>query len=213
MRPQRAAKEMASLLGRISAWLLQNAPTVSRVLRPPAHSRDIARVEKALGVSLPAEVVAAYGIHDGVVGTLSGANAFILDQEWLSLDAMLRNWRICNAELLDDGKPTSRDRFIENDPVRVVWWSPKWIPLAAHAGGDLLCLDLTPTRVGRAGQIVRFMHDDDRRPVVASSFRALMASFLEDLQAGRYEVWVKRGAPQLRRRRESRPRRKLRGRR
>ena len=67
------------------------------------------------------------------------------------------------------------------------------MPFLEGPGGDYLVVDTDPAVLGRAGQVVTFWHDYGARKVRAESLTALMETFLEDLEAGVYEVLRKGG--------------------
>src|SRR5437764_496381 len=56
---------MKPLFDRIHACLARHAPLVLDDLRPPAAPKRIRAAEKAMGLSFPEDVKAAYLVHDG----------------------------------------------------------------------------------------------------------------------------------------------------
>lgn len=60
----------------------------------------------------------------------------------------------------------------------------KWIPFATLAGGSLyLILDFNPTKEGKEGQIISFVHDPDFIYFVEDNFTDLLKQSNENLQS------------------------------
>src|SRR5262249_1849902 len=121
-----------------------------------------------------------------------------------SLLGMLDGWIFLGAEQIATAHRTFTDLLnageFEGQPTRsrdglaeAVWWSAGGVPFLEGPGGDDLVIDTDPTESGEPGQVVTFWHDDGRRKVKAESLTALMETFLEDLEAGLYEVTRKGG--------------------
>ena len=81
------------------------------------------------------------------------------------------------------------DRTVESDEPRDKrigegWFSPGWLPFASAAAGSMVLLvDHAPQGKGRAGQILRFVHDPDRIEFVASSLGALLPKSLKAIKS------------------------------
>lgn len=79
-----------------------------------------------------------------------------------------------NCELMSAG---DLDNPEVGDPrVKSVAWSKKWIPIAANGAGDLICVDLDPTRKGNKGQVIYVNHEGEGRTVVELDLLDLLAS-------------------------------------
>ncbi len=64
------------------------------------------------------------------------------------------------------------------------WFSPGWLPFASAAAGSMVLLvDHAPQGNGRAGQILRFVHDPDRIEFVANSLGALLPKSLKAIKS------------------------------
>ncbi|GHO70758.1 hypothetical protein KSC_096500 [Ktedonobacter sp. SOSP1-52] len=154
-------------------------------LQPGATDQELQEAETALGINLPEEVKASYRIHNG--GALVADPFFSSFWELLCLEEMIERQnsiKKMDHELRTQVQPTER--------VLPQGWHPHWIPLCQHNTGDLLCLDLAPGPAGQQGQIIAVVWEDLQRPVIASSFRELLALFDADLEAGCYgwnEEW------------------------
>ncbi|CAH9017560.1 hypothetical protein NURINAE_00437 [Candidatus Nitrosacidococcus sp. I8] len=134
-----------------------------------------------LGAQLPDDFIVFYKIHNGQI---SEGPSFIDCEEWLSFEGIEYQWKVWK-ELLDGGAfsegdfKSSPDIEVKND-----WWHPCWIPITYDGSGNHYCLDLVPTKEGNHGQIIRMWHDDDIRPLIASSFTAWIEDYKNKLIRG-----------------------------
>lgn len=176
---------MEKIWKRIEAWLEENAPDVFAALQPGASAADIKKTERALSCKLPDDMVESYRIHDGLRG--SGA----LFDQWglLRLADIVKSWKVLK-EVADEGTfDNSEDMGAAIAPqIKRVWWNPLWIPVASNSAGDYLCADLDPTRGGKSGQIISYLHTDAARELVAKDFKSWLSGFAKDLEAGKYEL-------------------------
>lgn len=74
---------------------------------------------------------------------------------------------------------------ISDQDVESTWFSPKWLPFASNGGGDYLCLDLAPTKTGKKGQIICFIHDSPERPKLADSIAEFFDRLADSYKCGR----------------------------
>lgn len=94
--------------------------------------------------------------------------------------------------MLDEDGGWDEEDIDEEEPVRPLWWSAKWIPLVASGGGDFQCLDLDPAPSGQMGQILSFGHDEGERPLLANSFVEWLTDYYHGLlnrQVFEYSDW------------------------
>ena len=174
---------MEAIWTRIRSWIEANAPQLLEVLQPGASEARIRKLEESLSIRLPDDVKALYRLCNGQssydYGLLNGT-------EFLSLERIQDEWSVWKG-LLDAGELVPDDS-VESSRIdrgiRQVWWSPKWIPLTYNGAGDHHCLDLDPAKEGTMGQIITMWHDDDERKVVASSIRAWLQQYAEQLKSG-----------------------------
>jgi len=170
-------KDIARTWSRMEAWLSSNAPEVLASLQPGATGEAIAEAEAVMGIQFPEVVRQSYRIHDG---QLSEGPWLADGRELLSLDRLLDEWRVWK-DLLDggdfDGMTSEPDDFIRND-----WWNPAWIPLTYDGAGNHDCLDLAPSAIGSAGQMIDFYHDSAERTRLAGSFDEWMATLAADME-------------------------------
>src|SRR5262245_41841648 len=122
---------------RIHAWLKANAPEVLANLRPGATAQQIRAAERAMGVTLPDDVKAAYRIHDGQ----EYGQDLLYGRRWDPLAQVVANWRSLKG-FVDDGTFPPASEVPAGAATRADHWHPGWVPLASNEMGDHLCLDL-----------------------------------------------------------------------
>lgn len=172
---------MQEIWERIHQGFAIHAPKLISCLQPGAAEEEIEHTEKLLGIQFPADVRASYRIHNG----MSGSQGFIDNwPELYSLSSILEQWD-CWRDLLEAGE------FLEFEsepkgPIKTDWWNIKWIPLLGNRGGDHCCLDLDPPPDGQLGQIITMWHDIGAEEIIAPSFKKLLATLADDLNAGGY---------------------------
>jgi cell wall assembly regulator SMI1 len=177
---------------RIEAWLKENAPPIRKSLRPPGKDGALEKLQRKLGLSLPADFVQSIQIHDGQK-TDADAGLFPYADEVLgdtpsfrmfALSEIGREWAMMK-ELhdLDEflGRKSKPGRGIRRD-----WWNPGWVPIADDGGGDYFCLDLAPGKGGTRGQVIVFCHDMDERRLMAKSFAAWLEKLAKGFTSGKY---------------------------
>ena len=174
---------MEEIWKRIETWLAANAPDTLADLRPGASDADVRKAERALSVSLPADLVESYKVHDGQRG---GSGPLFGDYALLPLEHAVKEWktlkRLRSAKVFEfmHGQPAPK--------VKADWWNPRWIPVASNSSGDFLCADLDPAPAGKPGQIVSFLHADAARALVAEDFKSWLSEHAKALEAGEYKV-------------------------
>ena len=171
---------MDQVWDRIEAWLSLHAPAIAAGLNPPASVEALDATERFLGVELPDDVRSSYLRHDGQP---QDSPWMLEGWEWLSLERLRDEWKVWK-DLLDGGDFEGIESDADGVTVVKDWWNPRWIPLTYSGSGDHHCLDLAPGPGGKLGQIIEMWHDEGSRPVVADSFRAWLAEFADDLEAG-----------------------------
>jgi cell wall assembly regulator SMI1 len=166
---------MKRLFDRMHVWLAANAPDVLESFGPGATDEAIRAAEHEIGVTLPADVRAAYRIHNGCY------QAFLYSDEWNDLEGLVRQWRVLKG-LLDDGS-FAPNRGISSGPIRAVWYHPAWLPISDSGFGYHFCLDMAPKARGHVGQVIRWCHDEPTRYLQARSFREWLSRFVSGLEA------------------------------
>ena len=172
---------MKTIWNRIEKWLDANAPKVRSGLNPGASQSQIADAEASLRISFPQDIVDTFMIHNGQASVTPG---LLYGWEFMSVERIVDEWKVWKG-LLDGGdfKGTNSDSvgYTVTD-----WWNPHWIPLTYDGAGNHHCLDLSPGRLGKAGQIIRMWHDDAARDLLAPGYREWLSQFASGLEAGRF---------------------------
>ncbi|XVU29567.1 SMI1/KNR4 family protein [Actinoplanes sp. CA-054009] len=159
---------------RVVEWLRRHCPADADEVGPPAGEADLAAAERAVGVALPADLVAWWRSADGVghgFRLLPGFAPYSVRDALASR----RTWLEVSAPSGDSGAAGSACHGV---------WLPRWLPVAGNGSGDDLFVDL---RAGAAfGCVGRFDHevweyDGPRWPGVT----AMLAEVAEALTAGR----------------------------
>jgi cell wall assembly regulator SMI1 len=160
---------MKPLFDRIHVWLAAHAPAVLADLRPPATQQQLRAAERAMNLTLPADVRAAYLIHDGqATGDDGDFRPFLYGSEWLCLKRMVEEWKI-GRDLLAGDK-------------RYPYWKPHWIPLTFDGVGlvhydrerDIVIDAWNPDHEGWIG--------------ICDGFSPYLEGFVDDLETGQVTV-------------------------
>ena len=167
---------------RIESWLKENAPSYAQNLGKRAVESDLATLAKKFGVTFPQSFVDSCMIHAGDKNECDfipdGFGTFFL----LTLKNISSEWKMLN-EVKSYGD--FDDCVAEpQDGIANEWWSDGWIPFASNGGGDLLCFDTKPGEGGQMWQIVKFIHDEPERQLVASSFEEWLTLVADAIDAG-----------------------------
>ncbi|NBE93045.1 MULTISPECIES: SMI1/KNR4 family protein [unclassified Nonomuraea] len=172
-------------------------------LPEPASEEDLAELEERIGVMLPADLRALYGIADGDgdrVNPLFDRQEWLpvaeiddLDDEWLEIAQEWRHepWR----RTVFDAQPPNA---IRRSPLR-----PGWIRFAFDSGGNWLAVDMDPGPNGRPGQVIAVGVDYSQGPAyVADSVTTFLRRLVEALERGDYRhhdrsLWIEADLPDL----------------
>jgi cell wall assembly regulator SMI1 len=165
----------------LESWLSGHHPELLSWLNPGATEKQIHEAEQVIGVRLPEDVRRCYSRHNGQKSTCP---PFFSGEEFLSLESMVMEWRVWKG-LLDDGTFTD-DRSASDDRLQPEWWHPGWIPFTTDHTGNNICIDLAPGSAGTLGQVIHMFHDDDVRPVLASSLDEWLGTFVAQIHADEY---------------------------
>ncbi len=167
----------------IHDWLKRKCPDALATLNPPATNAALAKLEKALKVTLPDDFKASYRIHNGsargsgpIIGIAMLSTADIV-LWWRQLQAVAKDW----AELLPI-QASFKKGAIKEDAV-----NPKWIPFLGPDLDNFVGLDFDPGPAGSKGQVINFGVDefkyDSNRFILAPSFGAFL-NYVADLMSG-----------------------------
>jgi cell wall assembly regulator SMI1 len=155
--------ELERSLEAIRAHAKNVVPAAAKSLRRSAGSGARKRLEKALGRRLPPELATWFAHHDGQHFLADGLDPTAPAMTWLSVkDAIAER-----GALIDQ-------------PEKMLPWDDRWLPILANGGGDFY-VHVTAGR--NAGNVLFYLHDARRRPVVAKSLAELAARIAKELAA------------------------------
>ena len=159
------------------------AVACSDVFAEGASAQALTQLEQDLNVVLPEDFKQWYLAHNGDAAEQSFC--VLAGHDWLNVAEMRDAWQeLCEAcqgyDLADEG-------FTDNDDgVRPVMWSRRWLPFAEDNGYYLL-LDLDPAPTGTYGQILELSGDGDPVSLQAASIRQWLEEYVTGLEQG---LWV-----------------------
>ena len=155
----------------------------SEVFAEGASAQALAQLEQDLHAVLPEDFKQWYLAHNG--DAAEQPFYVLAGHDWLSVDEMREEWQALSEackeyDLADEG-------FTDNDDgVRPVIWSRRWLPFAEDNGYYLL-LDLDPAPTGTYGQILQLSGDGDPVSIQAASIRQWLDDYVTGLEQG---LWV-----------------------
>lgn len=183
---------------RIESWLSDNAPSLLRSLLPPATEDEIKEFEKKMQIRLPSDFVESLKVHNGQsTRALQADKGFGLfgDMFLLELDEIhnTRNFLV---------KQSEKDRANDFD------FDPLWVPFARTRMYASYCLDMTVPSDGSfisrgiqnlassimgasrasSSPVISCMVLSAEKKIVFGSFRSLLHAYVDELEAGLYEV-------------------------
>jgi cell wall assembly regulator SMI1 len=171
--------DVTTIWTKLEAWIKTNVPDLKKSLKKGASDKQIAKLEKRLGVELPEEYKTFLQLCNG---QKAEAEAGFYDGELLSAENVVIQWDVWR-DLLEggdfEGTTSEPQKGIRND-----WWNPKWIPITYDGNGNHLCIDLEPARGGRPGQIITMWHDSAERELMYASFTDWLEHILTGVESG-----------------------------
>jgi cell wall assembly regulator SMI1 len=175
---------MQHIWERIKTWLAEHhAHPVLSSLAPGASVEQLQAFEAKLGRPLPEDLARSYRIHDGQRVGRGFSDRFVYGDQLYPLTKMLSRWKSLAELATEPGGPVA---VIPVGPVRPIRDSVSRVPVASDDGSHYYFLDFDPASGGHVGQIVLSFHDERKITCVASSFRAWLEAFANQLDAGRY---------------------------
>jgi cell wall assembly regulator SMI1 len=128
---------------RLEAALKAAAPDIRKSLKKKTTEAKLTKLEKKLGVTLPADLRASLLRHDGQKDEADGlfpedyiddmAGEFLL----LSTAEIESDWKMWQE--LTDGGEFAGNTTTPGKGVLGGWWNRGWVPFATDGGGDYLC--------------------------------------------------------------------------
>lgn len=162
----------------IESWLQANVPD-ALPLPDGVSAEDIEEAEETLEFKIPASVKAFLKVHDG------SGDVWMHDLGvFMSLETIMSSWEE-EVDLWEDG---DNDDLAEprHPGIKKNWFNRKWLPILDAWTGDYACIDLSPTKQGKSGQIITWRSDNGPGDVVADSFDEFMKVFVDELHKGYY---------------------------
>ena len=152
----------------IENWLSQHAPLLSPAFQSAATLENIQQTEEALQVIFPRSVREAYLARNGEVKVSYGLFGCY---RWLSLDEVIATHN--EMKLIEE-----THQFGDFTPGFM-------IPLLMSRGGDFYYEESVSSAEAES-EIIEWWHEVPTRDVKFPSFRGLVETFVQDLQAARY---------------------------
>jgi len=152
-----------------------------RYFGPGVSETAMGALERHLGVSLPDDFKAFYSVHNGQG---EGEIGLVFGLELLSVERIREEWD--NWMSLGEDINADFAHAMSSEPeghVRPLYLNRKWIPFTTDQTGTHLGLDFDPDVKGVSGQVIVFGRDQDRKKVLARSFRDYIHLFVEQLQS------------------------------
>ena len=176
---------MQTLIGRLNRATAAAMAAVecNDVFAEGASVQALIQLEQDLNMILPEDFKLWYLAHNG--DAPEQQFYLLAGHDWLSVDEMREQWQaLCAVYSADD---LADEGFTDNDDgVRPVIWSRRWLPFAEDNGYYLL-LDLDPAPTGTYGQILQLSGDGDPVSIQAASIRQWLDDYVTGLEQG---LWV-----------------------
>ena len=173
---------MQTLIGRLNRATAAAMAAVecNDVFAEGASVQALIQLEQDLNMILPEDFKLWYLAHNG--DAPEQQFYLLAGHDWLSVDAMREQWQaLCAVYSADD---LADEGFTDNDDgVRPVMWSRRWLPFAEDNGYYLL-LDLDPAPTGTYGQILALSGDGDPVSLQAASIRQWLEEYVTGLEQG-----------------------------
>lgn len=129
--PEPVAARVNRAWQRIETWLAANAPVSAASLRPPAGEESLSKTQRAIGVRLPAELIASLRRHNGVDPADTRTFTFPIFMHPLTAERITDEATMMCEVLVESGVDGSVG----------AWWHGQWVPVAVDHSGDSLFLD------------------------------------------------------------------------
>ena len=171
-----AGPRTTAAAARVIAWLQRHAELPT----PPAgaSAARLAAFERTLGASLPPDLAAWWGMHDGGVPIFeyAGLDCAGSARRRQGLEKLRRAGTFDDHELFEQSEPR----------IAAVKWHTGWIPLAEDGCGNLYCVDLAPGLAGRVGQVLRWEVRGGGFAASSVGLATLLERYADALESGRF---------------------------
>ena len=182
------------LWARLQRVLESAAPGVPRGgLNPPATESQVAAVERLVGHRLPEDVREAYRHFNGMTrpgGEANGGPRLMLPfYDWCDLESMAHRWTsdrehpmpsLQGFNAFDDDP----DAPVPQLPHREAFQDAGWLPIGLCNMAPRVCVDMAPSALGRAGQLILVDFEAGGPSWMAACFADHVDRLLDQLEGG-----------------------------
>jgi cell wall assembly regulator SMI1 len=151
-----------------------------RYFAPGASEKAIADLEKHIGLQLPDDFKAFYRVHNGQGKEVFG---LVFGLELLSIPRIQQEWD--NWNNLGDDLNADLAHAMSSEPagyVKPLYLNPKWVPFTTDQTGTHIGMDFDPDHQGVVGQVITFGRNENKKKVLARSFRDYIHLLVKQLQ-------------------------------
>jgi cell wall assembly regulator SMI1 len=151
-----------------------------RYFVPGASEKAINGLERHIGLQLPNDFKTFYRIRDGQG---KGVYGLVFGLELLSIRRIKQEWGNWND--LGDDLNVELAPAMSSEPkgyVKPLYLNPQWIPFTTDQTGTHLGMDFDPDKKGIVGQIIAFGRNENKKKILAKSFRDYIHLFVKQLQ-------------------------------
>ncbi|MBM80460.1 MAG: hypothetical protein CMJ78_07695 [Planctomycetaceae bacterium] len=186
-KPAKAAKPtstskrlptMAASWKRLSKHLEESHPDMLESLNGGATEAQLRELSHT-DIRVTKEVKDLLSQHNGQSDSACLIRLESKDEQFrlLTTSESLAEWKIWQ-ELNEDGDFEDLEATVDAG-VRDCWWYAKWLPIASNGGGDCVCVDFSPAKGGKQGQVITVWHEEGERNIVFASVREMLAEVTE----------------------------------
>ena len=153
----------------------------------PATDADIAKLEKAFGQPITAELRALLKVSDGADLGLGGYHHLYSCKSMIDVLAAMR--KLWNDEWKDNPRINGSvpDEDGEYEGVKFAWWRMGWLPIGGDDTGNLFVMDYDPdtSTGGEVGQVLDHDHETGDCPCMASTLAEYLNEHAEEIETGK----------------------------
>lgn len=154
-------------------------------LRPPARKKTLTKVGRVIEGPLDPDLHAAWLVADGAMEEESPFFArpdFLTAFDFLSAEDALLERDAMAKRAPSFGNYQQEE--VRDKRVLDGWFSPAWLPFAGFGAGSLLLIsDSSPSKHGKVGQIIGYIHDPDEIVYIAPSFGRFLTASIRALKS------------------------------
>ncbi|MDX1959662.1 MAG: SMI1/KNR4 family protein [Leptospiraceae bacterium] len=156
-------------------------------LNKPVKEKDFQNLQKKLGLEILPDFKELYSKFNGEHFQSIG---IIGNWKFLEIKHVIREWELMLSILKKE--EVNNQTKLKSDFIKNNWWDQAWIPIVSSGSGHLICIDMDPAKKGKKGQVILFLHDEEKRYLIANSISDWLGAISEDLQKGKYKITGKK---------------------